>query len=927
MKAPRLVTRALVASFLTVALVLGAVFAVLSLRVRDQVRQSVADNLASAQQVFTRVEARRQQDMRASVATLAENPTLKAALDTWLTERGTANEATSSELLATVQREARQDCRSRSAPTCWRLPTAHARGRGGGRLAASWPRGVVIGNADRRRVRRRDRAVSVGSGMYHVVSVPLQLGEATIGSLELGTALDDALRARAGRSVARRRGDPVEGRGPGQHAERSGGARSRGLPRVECGARTTMTLAGESWAVQPLSQLGDVTFLALASIDRGGRGQTQAALAAWLGRPRRDRPRRARQHLAGADADAADRSAVAVAVGDDDRRSRPRAGAAVGTSRELDQLTTTFNSLLASLAVGGGRSGSDLSRRRARAGGRARRARSVHRRPFGARQHFAVAIGEELKLDADAKETLRLGALLHDIGKIGVPDEVLRKSGALTAAEFETIKTHPSAGARILRSIPFLAPHIPIVELHHERPDGLGYPYGLRGDEIPLAARIVHVADAFDAMTSARAYRSGRIPVEAIAELRRCVGTDFDGPSVEALIAALPRLVAASEPHRSDGVPMGAARALRLAARRPSARCSSPSAASCVRRRRRASRSTRSRRPTSIADRRSRAIRPAWFDLFGAVRIADDLDLRARPVVFRRAFDGAWQTQIYELALRYERPGTIGLRIDAGQFTSPIGLSMLENRPDKNPVVSQHSTLYLPIPRYEAGTPSTNLLAAAYPLGAKVTVSGAKWDARAAVIDSSPVRGRPFFGDNKPPRMANVVAGVGFTPYIGLRFGAAFARRRLRRRERSARPDARRSARDAGAGRRRVGVSLHAHRRRVPVDATRAGRRAIRRVDGGWIEITQTVHPRVFLAARYDDQWTEWTSVPDSADRHEPYRRFEATARIPADAGIDPARQLHDAQGLRRRLLGRSVPGVDRRSRRRIQLVNTPSSR
>jgi len=107
---------------------------------------------------------------------------------------------------------------------------------------------------------------------------------------------------------------------------------------------------------------------------------------------------------------------------------------------------------------------------------------------------------------------------------------------------------HPTAGARILKSIPFLAPHIPIVELHHERPDGLGYPYGLRGDDTPLLARIVHVADAFDAMTSARAYRSGRIPVEAIAELRRCIGTDFDGPAVEALIAALPRLVAQAEP-------------------------------------------------------------------------------------------------------------------------------------------------------------------------------------------------------------------------------------------------------------------------------------------------------------------------------------------------------------------------------------------
>ena len=106
MRAPRLVTRALVTSFLTVALVLGAVFAVLTVRIRDQVRQAVADNLASAQQVFTSVEARRRQDLRGSVATLAESPTLKAALDTWLTERRGANEAASQELLATVQREA-----------------------------------------------------------------------------------------------------------------------------------------------------------------------------------------------------------------------------------------------------------------------------------------------------------------------------------------------------------------------------------------------------------------------------------------------------------------------------------------------------------------------------------------------------------------------------------------------------------------------------------------------------------------------------------------------------------------------------------------------------------------------------------------------------------------------------------------------------
>jgi hypothetical protein len=278
-------------------------------------------------------------------------------------------------------------------------------------------------------------------------------------------------------------------------------------------------------------------------------------------------------------------------------------------------------------------------------------------------------------------------------------------------------------------------------------------------------------------------------------------------------------------------------------------------------------------------DRGSQVARKAtaWFDLFGAVRITDHLDLRARPVVFRRAFDGSWQAQMYELAVRYERPGRIGLRLDAGQMTSPIGLSLLENRPNKNPVVSPHSTLYLPIPRYETGTPSTNLLAAAYPLGAQVTVSGATWDARAAVIDSSPVRGRPFFGDNKPPRMANVVAGVGLTPYIGVRLGLAVA---------TGDYAAEREVLDKSRGNRRATVTqvegewafrytriagefLWTRRELATSDST---------VDGGWIEITQTIHPRVFVAARYDDQRTKWTAAIDNRNRHEPYRRVETTA-------------------------------------------------
>jgi putative nucleotidyltransferase with HDIG domain len=548
-KAPRLLARALVMSFITVALVLAAVFAALSLQVRDRVRQTVADSLAAAQQVFTKIEARRQQDLRASVATLAENPTLKAALDTWLTERSAANEQTSAELLATVQREADKIADRVSADVLAVADSRHRIVASSGRMAASWPRGVAVGEGANA-PSPTDRAVAVGNGMYHVVSVPLQLGQAAIGSLELGTALD----ARYARELAElsRGHAAIVTRGQ-VLASTVTGAAARDLAAFHrasalLGAQT-ITLAGESWAVQPLSQLDDVTFLALASIDAAAAGQTRAALKslAWIGAGAMVLAVLGSVWLARTltrPIDHLSQSLSAMTTGD---RAR-EALAPSGTSRELDQLTNTFNSLLASVATAEAEAEATyLGAVRALAA--ALDARDPYTAGHSERvSTFAMAIGEELKLDAEAKETLRLGALLHDIGKIGVPDEILRKADALTAAEFESIKTHPSAGARILRSIPFLAPHIPIVELHHERPDGLGYPYGLRGDEIPLAARIVHVADAFDAMTSARAYRAGRMPVEAIAELRRCIGTDFDGPSVEALAAALPRLVAVVEP-------------------------------------------------------------------------------------------------------------------------------------------------------------------------------------------------------------------------------------------------------------------------------------------------------------------------------------------------------------------------------------------
>lgn len=149
---------------------------------------------------------------------------------------------------------------------------------------------------------------------------------------------------------------------------------------------------------------------------------------------------------------------------------------------------------------------------------------------------LAIAIAERLGLREDEKVWLRYAAALHDIGKIGVRESILTKSGRLTQEEYDEMKKHPAKGAEILREVKFLAPVVPIVYHHQEQYDGKGYPEGLAGERIPIGSRIVAVLDAFDAMTTDRPYRN-RLPLErAILELQRYSGIQFDPQVVEAFI-------------------------------------------------------------------------------------------------------------------------------------------------------------------------------------------------------------------------------------------------------------------------------------------------------------------------------------------------------------------------------------------------------
>src|SRR5919199_4860299 len=140
----------------------------------------------------------------------------------------------------------------------------------------------------------------------------------------------------------------------------------------------------------------------------------------------------------------------------------------------------------------------------------------------------AAAIAEELGWSRTELALLRMAAMLHDVGKVSVPDRILRKPGPLTDAEFAEVAKHPETGAEIVGRIGSLAPIVPWIRHAHEHWDGSGYPDGLSGEAIPLAARILLVADAFDAMTSDRPYRKARSPDEALEELRRHAGSQFD---------------------------------------------------------------------------------------------------------------------------------------------------------------------------------------------------------------------------------------------------------------------------------------------------------------------------------------------------------------------------------------------------------------
>jgi putative nucleotidyltransferase with HDIG domain len=531
-------------TFATVVIILTIVFIVLIVEARDRMRDVETAKLEASSRIFNLFEDRRDKDQLATTATLAETPTLKAAFDTYVTEARLGSSDDRLQAQQTVTRELEKLATVTSASVLAILDRDSRVFASAGSARQQWPPNEKVALSMREPSTFHAVAI-VPAGVFRVSGAPLQLDNRDVGTLVLGTSLDDSyakvLADLSGADIVITVDHKVVARTVPAEV-------TRDLVAAEIEPGETTQLHGEEYAVRTPLSSGPVRIYSLSSIDVAAREATRNAMKAlgmvalggfvlaaigslWLARTLTDPIKRVAGDIATMTAS----------------RDFGRTLDVDGTSRELDALATAFNELM------GGLTAAEAETQSAYLGAiRALAAALDARDPYTAGHServsaLSVLIARQLALSEAEVDIIRLGALLHDIGKIGVADHILRKPGALSADEFEQIRRHPGLGARILRKVPFLEPHLAIVELHHERPDGKGYPFGLLGDNIPLDARIVHVADAFDAMTSARAYRPARAASVALVELQRYSGTQFDSASVDALREALAQSTSAPE--------------------------------------------------------------------------------------------------------------------------------------------------------------------------------------------------------------------------------------------------------------------------------------------------------------------------------------------------------------------------------------------
>ena len=532
--------RSFLFSFLPMCLVLLTSFYVVGAVVKQQIKQELKESLHRTEALLDRAKAEYEQRNHQLISILSENAGLKAGIG--LLQENPRDGNAGSQIRTTIEASLQElnTTLDYDLLVVWdpggRLIAAIVRGRG---VDADREEGIESPSSGARRV--QSSLIRVRGELYQAATVPVNLGRENLGSLTVGRKFDIHSWKQLGHVALVRDRKPVLTSFQGYLAPEGERELRDRCPTVWEGCE--IQLAGEIHLVLPLRQthLGEgYELLSVQSIDAamrgfsGGLGQlfgyigaagfVVVLLTSTLASHSVSRPF----------TQLIDRLKQSERTG----KLEPHFPT-LSRAKEVNELAEAFNRAAVALQDSQqclGQAYLQFTETMAQA----LDARDPYTAGHSDRvSRYSAAIAFTLGLPDDQVEIIRVGALLHDIGKIGVPDAVLQKPGKLTDSEFDLIKKHPQIGKRILERVSHFGDYLPILELHHEDHDGRGYPHGLSGDRIPLCARIVHVADAYDAMTSNRAYRRARSVDDAVEELKRSANAQFDPAVVAAFLTVV----------------------------------------------------------------------------------------------------------------------------------------------------------------------------------------------------------------------------------------------------------------------------------------------------------------------------------------------------------------------------------------------------
>ncbi len=523
----RLQTRAFLLNFLPFAILLTGSFWIIQSFVQSTVRNGVRNSLRTGQVAMARMQAKSDLESSRFLKVAGENTALKAGMQLLLANpRNSDARSTVEDQLRELGEHMGFDFMLVSAPNGSPLAAVAREGPPGSR------NGQLIPLSPSRLDRGGSGLLFLDGRIFQIASVPMDEDEDNIGALSVGEFFD--LSDFTNHVVLVHGGQPIGTNIPTISLQELGSSLGACKGHEEC----NFTLNRSNWVSLPMQSFGSgYALLSLENVDEAAR-PIQAklhrlflqlasvfvlvALLCGIG---------SSNSIAKPIAAVVSHLRNAVRTGKlREIESRPSSiaeiqelaqiynQAAISVQAANDHLESAYLEFVGSLA-------NALDARDQYTAGHSRRV-----------SELSCAVASALLMATDDVERIRIGALLHDIGKIGVADAVLQKPGRLTDEEFALVKLHPVIGRRILEGVQGFADYLPAVELHHENWDGTGYPKGLSGEETPIDARIIHVADAYDAMTTDRSYRRGMTHERAISILIENAGIQFDSRVVESFV-------------------------------------------------------------------------------------------------------------------------------------------------------------------------------------------------------------------------------------------------------------------------------------------------------------------------------------------------------------------------------------------------------